>query len=75
MKRMFIKMEMINEVNSLWKKAKEVKGDVILKRGKFSVDAKSILGIMAINIQEGVTIEYPEDAVNFEKYIRDFEIE
>lgn len=51
-----------------------VKGDVILRKGRFSADAKSFLGIVSLDLSEGVTVEYPADAAEFEKYIERFEM-
>ena len=51
----------------------KIKGDVIIKRGKFSVDGKSILGIFSIGLTEGVTIEYPEDAYELDEFLQQFE--
>ena len=73
MKMKFIKIKEINDLNSFIQQANLVQGDILAKRGKFVVDAKSLLGIMSINISEGCTICYPNEATNFEKFLSSFE--
>lgn len=74
MKTKVIQITDINVANQFVNLASAVDGHVTLMRGQYAVDAKSILGVMAINIAEGVIVEYPTDAIEFEKFISDYEI-
>lgn len=72
MKQASIKITEINDIYELVRQASFVDGDVICSRGKFHVDCKSILGLFSLNLTEGFIIEYPEDAINFEDFLRKF---
>lgn len=56
----------------------EKQGDVTLRKGKFFVDACSLLGILSLqpNDPEGVTVEYPDNEAtkDFDTWIQQFEI-
>ena len=62
----------LTDVYDFIKEASKVEGDVTLKRGKYVVDAKSFLGVFSIDVSQDTTIVYPEDAVEFDKYIARF---
>jgi len=72
MKQATIKITEIRDIYELVRQAEAVEGDVICSRGKYNVDCKSILGLFSLNLTEGFIIEYPEDAIGFENYIRQF---
>lgn len=73
MKTKLIKIIGINDLSDFITKANEVEGDILVQKGKFVVDGKSLLGIMSIDISSGAKIEYPEDAIEFDKYLERFE--
>ncbi len=56
----------------------EKQGDITLRKGKFFVDACSLLGVLSLQPYnpEGVTIEYPdgEATEDFDKWVKQFEI-
>ena len=54
------------------REAQDVVGDITVKKGKYVVDGKSLMGVMSINMATGVTIEYPAAAANFENFISTF---
>jgi len=62
----------LNDVYEFIRQASKVDGDVLLKRGKFVVDAKSFLGVLSIDVSQDTTLSYPEDANDFENYIKQF---
>ena len=72
MKSLYIKISGITDVTSFVSMAAAVEGDVIASKGRFCVDCKSIMGMFSIDTSTGFTVEYPEDAINFEKYIMQF---
>ena len=72
MKKVFIKITEIDGVNKFVQCARNVQGDVLVSRGQFCVDGKSILGMYSLDVSQGCTVEYPEDAVEFNEFIQQF---
>ena len=72
MKKMYVAINTINKVTEFVQKASQVDGDIVCKKGKYVINGKSIMGIFSIDTSEGMIVEYPEDAVDFEKYISQF---
>ena len=68
-----IKLKELSDIYQLVGEASKLEGDVLIKRGKFVVDAKSILGILSIDMSQGATITYPDDAPAFDEFISKFE--
>ena len=61
MKKVFIKITEIDDVNKFVQYAKNVRGDVLVSRGQFCIDGKSILGIYSLDVSQGCTVQYPEN--------------
>ena len=74
MKKMYIAINTINKVTEFIQKASQVDGDVICTKGRYTINGKSIMGVFSIDISEGVMVEYPETATDFEKYLSQFKI-
>lgn len=74
MKTKYIKITNLNDLSKFVLESSKVKGDVLVQRGKFCVDGKSLMGMMSINIYEGGRVEYPKHANEFENFIKQFEI-
>lgn len=72
MKSKVIKINTIKDITELVKHASNTEGDVTLRKGKFVIDGKSIMGVFSIDLTSGATIEYPEDAAELEEYISKF---
>ena len=72
MKSLHIKINNISDVATFVRNASDVYGDVLIKKGKFVIDGKSLMGMFSLDLSTGVTVEYPEDATNFEDYINTF---
>ena len=72
MKKVFIKIAKIDGVNEFVQHARSVQGDILVSRGKFCVDGKSILGMYSLNVSQGCNVEYPEDAKEFDEFIQQF---
>lgn len=68
-----IKISNLEDINEFVAEANKVSGDITLKRGKFVIDAKSLLGVLAINIAEGVDVTFPIMAKEFAEFIRKYE--
>lgn len=62
----------ISDLMELVREATKVDGDVLCKKGKYIVDAKSLMGMMSIDPSTGVTFEYPDDAVDFDSFLNKF---
>jgi phosphotransferase system HPr-like phosphotransfer protein len=74
MKRIEVKICGIHDAALLVENAMKTEGDVTLYRGRYAIDAKSLMGVMAIDASQGVIIEYPNDVTKFEDFIKQFEI-
>lgn len=75
LKRAVIKINDIKNIYEFQKRASSVAGEVILSKGKYVVDAKSILGIFSIDTSTDVTIIYPSDDSAFDNFVQQFVIE
>lgn len=64
-----IKVNAISDATKIVQMAANVDGDVIITKGRYSIDAKSIMGIFSIDLSSGAVIEYPDDAVEFDAFI------
>ena len=69
-----ISIKGLTDVYTFISEASKVMGDVVIKRGKFVVDAKSVMGVFSIDMSNHVTVSYPEDAVDFDNFLKQFEI-
>ena len=73
--RKYIQITGLNDVYEFLRYATKVDGDVTLLRGKYAVDAKSILGVFSIDMSNKIIVEYPESAEDFDRYIQKFIVE
>lgn len=64
----------IADIGKLVTLASKVESDVVISRGKFSVDGKSLMGVMSIDVSQGCIIEYDEEAKEFDEFVSQFEI-
>lgn len=74
MKKMTICIHGLNDVYKFIEEATKVEGDVTVTRGKFTVDAKSVMGIFSIDMSQNVTVTYPEYATEFHEFIKQFQL-
>lgn len=74
MKKKYIKINGITDMITFIQAAARVKGDVICRKGKYTIDAKSFMGVASIDISTGVLVEYPETAIEFEDFLTQFVI-
>lgn len=74
MKKMYVAINTINKVTEFVQKASQVDGDVICTKGRYATDGKSIMGVFSIDISEGIMVEYPETATDFEEYLSQFKV-
>lgn len=73
-KQMIIKISGIADVTKLAQEAHCVDGDIYVKKGVYCIDGKSLMGLFSIDMSGGATIIYPSDAIEFENYIKQFEV-
>ena len=66
-----ITISTIKDMMDFTSAASKVYGDIILRKGVYVVDGKSIMGIVSIDPSTGVTVEYPEDATEFEAFLNE----
>ena len=69
-----INIKGLTDVYNFIAEATKVAGDVLIKRGKFVVDAKSVMGVFSIDMSNNVTVIYPTDAEDFDKFLKQFEV-
>ena len=50
---MFIKIKDLTELSRFVLEAAKIEGDVLVHRGRFCVDGKSIMGMISIHVAEG----------------------
>ena len=74
-KQMFIKIYGVSDIATFVANALQVNGDVIVKINKFIVNGKSLKGMFAIEPSEGITVEYPANAIAFEEFLKQFKAE
>lgn len=69
----YIKMTNITDLTTFVVNASKVVGDVIVRKGKYVIDGKSLMGLMSIDVSTGATVEYPAEAKEFDIYVQQFE--
>lgn len=74
MKEMIISIKGLNDVYNFVANTQKVDGDITVRRGRAEVDGKSILGVFSIDMSQNVTIIYPENTPDFEKFIEQFKV-
>jgi hypothetical protein len=73
MKNKTIKINGISDITSFIREASKVDGNVLCTKGRYTVDGKSILGLMTFDTSTGFKVEYPETAYSFDLYLNNFE--
>ena len=64
-------LDKMSDIMEFVKQAHKVDGDILVRKGIYVVDGKSIMGIVSLSPSDGVTVEYPEDAIDFTKYLNE----
>jgi len=74
MKYKSVKIKLTNafDLTELARQAEQVNGDVIIKSGNRYIDAASLLGLVGIASREALEILYPEDALDFDNFIKKY---
>ena len=75
MKTMKIKMTLITDIYEFVNKASNIVGEVFVQKGYYIVNGKSILGVMSLDFSGTVNVTYPENEIEFESFLKQFEVE
>lgn len=67
-----VKITTISDVKDLINYTRAVDGDVLIKKGNFTVDGTSILGVLSLDMSTPVEIVYPQDALELEGFLNNF---
>lgn len=74
MREMIVSIKGLNDIYNFIANAQKVNGDIIVRRGRYVIDAKSILGIFSLDMSQNIAITYPETASDFEEFIQQFKV-
>lgn len=69
-----IKLTDLTDIKEFVTLASKIDGNVIIQRGAFSVDGKSLMGIISIDTSSYVDVIYPENNPAFTQFIKQFEV-
>ena len=74
MSKKLIRLTTIHDIILFQECAEAVQGTVTVKKGKLSANGKSLLGIMSLDVVDGIEVIYPTKAKEFEEFLLTFEI-
>ncbi len=74
MKEKTISIKSLNDVYAFISKAQEIEGDVTVKRDRFNVDAKSVMGVFSIDMSQNVTVVFPALNIEFDEFLDQFKV-
>lgn len=57
MNKLYVNLNIINDISLFVQAATQVQEKIYLKSGKYTVDAKSIMGIYSLNLSQPVLVE------------------
>ena len=66
-----IKINKVSDIYAFVDAASRCDSDILVKKGKYVVNGKSLIGIMSIDMSTGVTVEYFDE--NFGNFLDNFE--
>jgi phosphotransferase system HPr-like phosphotransfer protein len=69
-----IRLTSVHDIILFQECAEAVQGKVTVIKGNFTVDGKSLLGIMSLDVVDGIEVIYPAKAKEFEEVLIAFEI-
>jgi phosphotransferase system HPr-like phosphotransfer protein len=69
-----IRLTSIHDIILFQECAESVQGTVTVMKGNFSASGKSLLGIMSLDVVDGIEVIYPAKAKEFEAILEAFEI-
>lgn len=72
MKSSFIKVTQISDINTLVNLSSKASDVVEIHKGRWCIDASSVMGVMSIDMTTGVTIVYNEADTELASFIERF---
>ena len=66
-----IKVNKVSDIYAFVDAASRYDSDILVKKGKYVVNGKSLIGIMSIDMSTGVTVEYSDES--FGNFLDNFE--
>ena len=73
MKKTVIKLNEIYDISLFIEKASRVKEPgVIVRKGSVVLDGTSLIGMLSLDTKDGITVEYPDNEIEFETFIKEF---
>lgn len=71
MKKVKIKNTNLNDISRLVELASKVEGPgVIVHNGRTTIDGSSLMGMLTLDISDGIEVEYPASAIDFDNFIK-----
>lgn len=67
-----IKIDTIDKIKSFVNKINTLEGDFDLKSDRYTVDAKSIMGIFSLDVSNDLTLVFNEDINVVKETLKDF---
>jgi phosphotransferase system HPr-like phosphotransfer protein len=74
MKTQFVKINGIQDVMTFVKIASSIDGDILVKKGIYCVDGKSLMGMFSLDLTNGAIVEYPEGAIELENFLINYKV-
>lgn len=74
MRTQFVKINGIQDVMTFVKIASSIDGDILVKKGIYCIDGKSLMGMFSIDLTNGVVIEYPDDAIILDEFLDNYKV-
>lgn len=74
MNEKFIRLLTVHDILTFQEFAECVQGEVTVTKGQFEVNGKSLLGLMSLEVSDGIKVRYPARAIEFEEYLSLLEI-
>ncbi|BCN29913.1 HPr family phosphocarrier protein [Anaeromicropila herbilytica] len=69
-----IKLNTPEDVNEFVKAANECDFDVDISYNRFIVDAKSILGVLCLNLRQSLKVSAQSRDIQFEEFLKKYEV-
>lgn len=69
-----IKINSIKDIKEFVQQATKVEDKVIVNKTPYSVDGKSLMGLMSIDLSQGVEVIFSDEETEFAEYLKSLEI-
>ena len=68
----FIKISELQDIKKLVNLASKIDGEIIVTKGHFNISVKSVLGLLSLDLSNGVKITYPYNK-DLDNFLQSFE--